>query len=196
MTWLQETLDVRWQTLSLWRRPRISQKPNVCALGRAGTYDAQTIKKAKQHELSQLESAEEGSGCPRGLRFSQQCEQLEGKAAVCLWVHIHVCISTSYGKVKLFSRTSCKLRRSADGISQSCLIKIVTLGLLFFAFLLSFPPHPSLAHAHAPKQLVRRRGVRRFLQTSSPRGSGTMRHVHAQQPNTIQNPCLPTSPPL
>ena len=72
----------------------------MCALGRAGTFDAQTIKQAKQNELSQLEAAEEGScnssGCTSRLKFSLWCEQLiyelEEKTGVCLWVHNHVCV--------------------------------------------------------------------------------------------------------
>lgn len=91
----------------------------MSALGRAGTFDAQTIKQAKQNELSQLESAEEGScnssGCARGLKFSPRCEQLvfelEGKTGVCLWAHNHVCGFThDAGKVELFLRTCWKRR--------------------------------------------------------------------------------------
>lgn len=91
----------------------------MCVLGRAGTFDAQTIKQAKQNELSQLESAEEGScnssGGTSGLKFSPRCEQLiyelEGKTGVCLRAHNHVCGFThDAGKVKLFLRTFWKLR--------------------------------------------------------------------------------------
>lgn len=187
-------LDFTWQTLSLWRRPRISQKPNVCALGRAGTFDAQTIKQAKQNKRSQLESTEEGScnssGCTSGLKFSPWCEQLymswRERTGVCLWVHNRVCgFAHDAGKVKLFSRTCWKRRGKYRWIRSEFLLKYWLSVCLLLSFFLFFPPHPSLPCAH--NQPLRRQRVRRFLQTSAC-GSWTMWHVQAQHRNTTQKP--------
>lgn len=160
-------LDFTWQTLSPWRRPRISQKPNVCALGRAGTFDAQTIKQAKQNERSQAESAEEGSctssGCTRGLKFSPWCEQLyiswRERTGVCLWVHNHVYGFThDAGKVKLFSRTCWKSRGKYRWVESGFLLKywlLVCFLLSFFLFSASLPPlHTQPAFASAKGQEV------------------------------------------
>lgn len=157
-------LDSEWQTLSLWRRLRISQKPNVCALGRAGTFNAQTIKQAKQNELSQLESAEEGScnssACTSGLKFSLRCEQLHtwaGGKGWCVPLGDNHLWGFTQEKWNYFPGHAGNWRESTDAVNLCSFQN--SASLLIFLLVSLF--HPSLTCTH--NQTLCQQRVRRLL---------------------------------
>lgn len=130
------------------------------------------------------------SGCPRELK-NQPTAWANRRKGQHLPMDAHPCLHyyTTQEKRNHCQGHSINQGESTVGITQSCLIKTMTTGLFSFKFLFIPPSQPSLPPAHAGCTSVQSQEVLAH-------GGWTMRHVQAQQPNTIQAPCFPQALPF